>query len=238
MNFLDDQKILCFKQFGFRKKISTSFHAIISLIENIQESIDNKQIAGGVFIDLEKAFDSVDHTLLLNKLSYYGIRGIANRWFKSYLSNRTQYVSINGFNSNHKLMKYGVPGGAVLGPLLFLIFIYDLYYAIKNSITFHFADETCLLNVKQSIKEINKSVNKDLKSLLHWLNPTKTSLKVTKTEIVIFRAKGKVFDMDLKLKMCSKKLYQSHHVKYLGEYLHEYLNWATHHVNQLCVKLI
>ena len=92
----------------FAKKVST-LHAIISLIENIQKGVDDKQIACGVFIDLEKAFDTVDHTLLLNKLSCYDIRGIANRWFRSYLSNRTQYVSINGFNSNHKLMKYGAP---------------------------------------------------------------------------------------------------------------------------------
>ena len=127
--------------------------------------------------------------------------------------------------------------GSFIGPLLFLIFINDLNYAIKNSTTFHFADDTCLLNVKQSIKEINKSVNKDLKSLLHWLNANKISLNVTKTEVVIFRAKGKVFDTDLKLKMCGKKLYPSHHVKYLGVYLDEYLNWATH-VNQLCVKLV
>ena len=134
-------------------------------------------------------------------------------------------------------MKYAVPQGSVLGPLLFLIFINDLNYAIKNSTTFHFADDTCLFNVKQSIKEINKSVNKDLKSLLHWLNANKISLNVTKTEVVIFRAKGKVFDTDLKLKMCGKKLYPSHHVKYLGVYLDEYLNWATH-VNQLCVKLV
>ena len=90
--------------------------------------------------------------------------------------NRTQYVSVNGFNLNHKVMKYGVPQGSDLGPLLFLIFINDLYFAIKNSKTIHFDDDTCLLNVKQSIKEINKSVNKDLKSLLHWLNANKISL--------------------------------------------------------------
>ena len=80
MKFLDDQKILYLKQFGFQKNFSIS-HAIISLIENVQKSVDDKQIATGVFIDLEKAFDTVDHTLLLNKLFYYGIRGIANRWF-------------------------------------------------------------------------------------------------------------------------------------------------------------
>ena len=87
--------------------------------------------------------------------------------------------------------------------------------------------DQCLLSVKQSIKEINKSVKKDLKSLLYWLNANKISLNVTKTEVVIFRAKGKVFDTDLKLKMCGKKLYLSHHVKYLGVYLDECL-WGNH----------
>ena len=82
----------------------------------------------------------------------------------------------------------------------------DLNYAIKNSTTFHFADATCLLNVKQPITEINKPMNKDFKSLLRWLNANKISLNVTKTEVVIFRAKGKVFDIDLKLKMCATKL--------------------------------
>ena len=91
--------------------------------------------------------------------------------------------------------------------------------------------------MKKSIKELNKSVKKDLKSLLHWVNTDKISLNVTKTEIVIFKAKGKVFDTDLKLKMCGKKFYPSHHVKCVGLYLDQYLNWATH-FNQLCVKLV
>ena len=98
----------------------------IYLIENTQKSVDEKYSACGGFIELEKAFDIVDHTLLLNKLSYYGIRGIANRWFKSYLSNRTQYVSTNSFNSNHKSKKYGVPQSSVRGSFLFLTFINDL----------------------------------------------------------------------------------------------------------------
>ena len=90
---------------------------------------------------------------------------------------------------------------------ILLIFMNDLNYAIKNSTTCHFADDICLLNVKQSIKEIKKSVNKDSKSLLHWPNAIKISLNVTKTEAVIFRAKDKVFVTDLKLKMCGKRLY-------------------------------
>ena len=111
-------------------------------------------------------------------------------------------------------MKYGVPQVSVFGLLVFLIFINDLNYPIKNSTTFHFADDNCLLNVKQSMKEINRFVNKDLKSFLHWLNANKISLNVTKTEVNISKDKVKVFDTDLKLKMCGTKLYPSHHVKY------------------------
>ena len=125
MKLLDDPKILSSKQFGFRKNFSTT-HVIISLIGNIQKSTDDKKIACGSFIDPEKAFDTVDYNLLLNKLSHYSIRGIANSCFKSYLSNRTQYVLTNCFNANHKLMKYDFPQGSTLQPLFFLIFINDV----------------------------------------------------------------------------------------------------------------
>ena len=121
--------------------------------------------------------------------------------------------------------------------ILFLIFINDLNYAIKNSIIFYFVHDTCFLNVEQSIKEINKSVNKGIKTLSHRLSASKIFLNnATKTDVVIFRAKTKVFDIDLMLKS-SPKLFPSHHVKYLRVYTDKYLSWSTH-VNQLCVKLI
>ena len=135
----------------------------------------------------------IEHIQTINCLSAFDhFMGLAVKG----LSNRYQYVFTNGFNSNHKLMKYGLPQGSVFGTLLFLIFLNDLNYPIKNSTTVQFSDDTYLLSVKQSIKEINISVNKDLKSLRHWLNANKISLNVTKTEAVIFRAKGQVFDTD------------------------------------------
>ena len=98
-------------------------HALISLTEQIRKALNSNKYVGGVFIDLKKAFDTVDHKILLGKLEHYGIRGVANDWFRSYLSNRRQFVSIKGFNSEENTMEYGVPQGSVLGPLLFLIYI-------------------------------------------------------------------------------------------------------------------
>ena len=103
--------------------------------------------------------------------------------------------------------------------------------------TFHFADDTCLLNIKDSVKQINKVVNKDLNFLVQWLNSKIISLNVAKTEVVIFRRKKKQLDCDLNLKLCGKKLKPSNYVRYLGIYLDEYLNWSPH-INHLSQKLV
>ena len=119
-------------------------HAILNLLEIIQKKLDDGQIICGIFIDLEKAFDTVSHDILFEE-HHYGIRGISYDWFRSYLSDRSQFVSINGFDSDYKTIKYGVPQGSVIGLLLFLIFINNLNTAIKHSETFYFADDTSCL---------------------------------------------------------------------------------------------
>ena len=116
-------------QFGFRQKYSTS-HALINLTDKIREQLDSGNFACGIFFDLQKAFDTVDHDIPMQKISNYDIRGIANNWFSSYLQNRSQYVSINGFNSKLEQIHCGVPQGSILRPLLFLIYINDLNYGI------------------------------------------------------------------------------------------------------------
>ena len=116
MGFLNDQKVLYKKQFGFQKNFSAA-HTVISHIENVKKGIHNKMFVYGVLVDLQKAFDTVDHNILLHKLSYYGIRDIANCWFSSYLSSRKQFVTINEFDSEKLSFQCGVPQGSVLGPL-------------------------------------------------------------------------------------------------------------------------
>ena len=117
--FLNNNNIIYNLQFGFRQQYSTS-HALINITENIRKALDDGNIDCGVFVDLQKTFDTVDHQILLAKLNHYGIPGVSNDWFKSYLSDCNQHLSINGFDSGLTAMNSGIPQGSVLGPLLFL----------------------------------------------------------------------------------------------------------------------
>jgi retron-type reverse transcriptase len=181
--FLENLQCIYSLQFGFRKKHSTN-HALIDITETIRQALDNKKIVCGIFVDLQKPFDTVNHDILIDKLDHYGVRGTANDWFSSYLKNRSQFVSILGFESATKPVNHGVPQGSVLGPLLFLIYINDLHSAVKSSKVYHFADDTNLLNIGSSPKKMQKSINADLKIIYKWLLANKISLNSDKTEII------------------------------------------------------
>ena len=134
------------------------------------------------------------------------------------MSNRKQFVSVNGFNSESLIMKHGVPQGSVLGPLLFLIYINDLHKAIKFSTTYHFADDTNLLNINQNFKKLQKNLNIDLKCLYKWLLANRISLNETKTELVIFLKPGWKQPLT-KIKINGCHIIPTSLVKYLGIYL-------------------
>ena len=129
----------------------------------IRKNLDEENIGCGIFVDLQKTFDTIERHIPLSKLEHYGVRGLANAWFKSYLSNRKQYVSINGYDSYLAGVKAGVPQGLVLGPLLFYIYINDLNHTFSKS-----------------VNRLNEHVNLDFKNLIYWLNANKTSLNVKK----------------------------------------------------------
>ena len=206
------------------------------MTEKIRANIDKGLYSCGVFIDLQKAFDTVDHNILLSKLHHYGIRGLPNQWFRSYLTNRQQFVSISGHSSQKRPVEHGVPQGSVLGPLLFLIYINDLPNAIKNSETNLFADDTCLLSSDSDLEHLETKINTDLADLSTWLKANKISLNATKTEVLLFRSRKKNITYELNLKIDDHNLKLSTHVKYLGVLLDEFLAW-NHQFEHLASKL-
>ena len=169
--YLESCNILYPLQFGFRQKCSTN-HALIQITESIRNSIDNNEFGCGIFIDLKKAFDTVNHSILLSKLNHYGVRGKAHDWFHSYLSNREQFVCINGHNSDSLFITFGVPQGSVLGPLLFLLYINDLPNTSKLLSFRLFADDTNIYFSHKNLNDLELILNQELFFILRDVNHT------------------------------------------------------------------
>ena len=176
---LEVNKILYCYQYGFRKLHSTTL-ALIEFTDAIRRFLDQGQHVISVFIDLRKAFDTVDHDILLYKLSRYGIRGHANNFFKSYLNNRKQFTYINGVKSSLRDFTCGVPQGSVLGPILFLIYVNDLQYSMPNACLRLFADDTALVVNNSNIDTLIVDVKHKLKIVHEWCTCNKLTINDTK----------------------------------------------------------
>ena len=183
--FIDKFQLLNNCQYGFRSQMSTS-HALMDLVEEITSSIDAKKISIGVFIDLKKAFDTVNHTLLIDKLEYYGIRGIAQEWLKSYLKDRKQFVQIDECASTLLNVTCGVPQGSILGPKLFILYINDICNASTSLEFILFADDTNVFYSGVDIQTICECISRELDKLHVWLSVNKLSLNVDKTNFILF----------------------------------------------------
>ena len=168
IKFLEKNNILNENEFGFRSNRSTT-QAILLIADKLQRAIEDKKISCGIFLDLSKAFDTVYHCILLKKLEQYGIRGIANGWFQSYLSNRKQFVTIVSASSEPQLMTCGVPRGSVLGPLLFLLYINDFNNASSVLDLHLFADDSNLFFSHKNLLTLESIVNNELSNIHEWL---------------------------------------------------------------------
>ena len=188
--YLQLQNVLIPQQFGFRKKCSTSM-GVLNVVNTAINAIDKGEYCIGIFLDLSKAFDTIDHTILLSKLQHYGIRGVALNWFENYLQNRQQFVVVNGVKSQLRNVKCGVPQGSVLGPLLFLIYINDLINSSDFFTYSLFADDTCLLAHQKNMLALINSVNEEICKIFNWFCCNKLLLNTGKSQYVVFRSRGK-----------------------------------------------
>ena len=168
---------------GFKK---IELVAISLLIENLTDANDEKKFTTGVFVDLKKAFDTIDHNILLKKLDHYGIRGIANSWIRSYLSERNQFVSLDDFNSSLMDITFGVPQGSILGPQLFIIYINDICNVSDVLKLVLFADDTNIFCSGKNLTTLCETVSRELDKLNVWFRVNKLSLNISKTNFIIF----------------------------------------------------
>lgn len=186
----------------------------------------------GIFVDLSKAFDTVDHLILLRKLELYGITGVNNSWFKNYLTNRKQFIQINNNKKTDLLhIKCGVPQGSILGPLLFILYVNDLKNASKLLDPIMFADDTNLFLSHKNIKVLFNTMNTELNKIKNWFISNKLSLNAKKTNYTLFHSLTKRDDLPLalpKLSIGDSEIKKVTSIKFLGVLLDENLTWKDH----------
>ncbi len=237
--FLNNNEVICKNQYGFRLGRST-VDAAAELIKNITEGLDRSQSTAGIFCDLSKAFDCVNHSLLIEKLSFYGISGIALNWFRSYLTSRKQRVVINQnhskFVSNWNEIKNGVPQGSILGPLLFILFINDLPLNINHADVFLYADDTSILLRCTNNTELRKALGRILPEIKQWFDINGLKLNGKKTEIIKFQTQQNKNIFDSTINFDDSIIHISDTVKFLGITIDKGVTWKPL-IENLCKRL-
>ena len=232
-SYLSKHKIFNSSQYGFQRNKSTSM-AILDLLEKISKSLLEKSRSCCVFLDLAKAFDTVSHEILLAKLEHYGVRGISNEWFRSYLFNRKQSVAISNTLSNPLTINCGVPQGSILGPLLFILYINDILSASDKFDFVQFADDTCLFLKDKSKVTLTDTTNLELSKISDWLVSNELSLNVTKSNFLYFSHNKTEEPPPLKLQGINIECKDV--VKYLGILIDDKLNWS-HQIKAVKLKV-
>ena len=223
--YMNNNNLLCSEQFGFRSGHSTEL-AALKIVDLLVKHMDNYKIPLNIYIDLSKAFDTLDHDILLSKLNYYGIKGLENKLFRSYLSDRYQYVDFKGSYSESLKMSTGVPQGSILGPLLFIIYINDLPLVSDTFKIMMYADDTTLYcNLNNESSEI--TINAELRKVHNWLTSNKLSLNARKTKFMVFHTDQRKVEYP-KLTMNNIDIERVSYFNFLGLIVSSNLKWHNH----------
>ena len=205
----------------------------MQLFDKINNAVEKNETTIGVYLDLSKAFDTIDHDILLHKLDYYGFRGIVLDWFRDYLSNRTQYVSYNDNKSDLKTILCGVPQGSILGPLLFILYINDITNTSTLLDFLWFADDTTILYSSSDIVSKLPVINRELSEVSNWFKANKLSVNATKTNYMIMGTQHMTSMEDQRVSNVDiiwdkTKLKRVDKTKFLGVTIDENLSWKNH----------
>ena len=224
-SFLNKYDLINCQQFGFRRGRSTS-DAMLNFTDAIYDTFNESKFCISVLLDFSKAFDTVNHEILLRKLYLLGIRSTSLQWFKSYLHDRKQYVCINSSCSPTLSINTGVPQGSILGPLLFILYINDMCKSSSELSFVHFADDTTVFRRGCDLDELYTVVNRELTCVDTWLRANKLSLNINKTTYMIFSNKSKVSDRKIFIRNIDVSRVTS--AKFLGIFIDESLNFKDH----------
>jgi hypothetical protein len=235
MSYLDHHNILYKRQYGFRKNHST-YMAVIDLVNKITDAVNNDNFTAGVFLDLSKAFDTIDHSILLDKLYHYGFRGLSYQWFEDYLTNRKQFVYYNGVSSEKKNIICGVPQGSILGPLLFILYVNDIHLVANSIDVISFADDTNLFYSHDQFDVIENVLNNELSNVNQWFQVNKLSVNVQKTNYMLLgTVKNTKSEYHLQLYLDSginserkTALEKVSSTKFLGLQIDQNITWKEH----------
>src|SRR6218665_1008065 len=226
--YLNDYSLLSSTQYtcSFQRGLST-YMALLDLQSNISEAMNNNMFSIGVFFDISKVFDTVNHDILLSKLDNFGIRGVVKSWFTDYLNNITQFVLVKGVTSITSRITCGVPQGSILGPLLFLIYLNDLTL-ISSCLKFiHFADDTNVFLSHRYVTKLFEIMNYELLKVADWFNVNKLVLNSGKTNYILFHSVRKKASSNAIL-INNKPLKQLESAKFLGVIIGSHLSWKDH----------
>ena len=228
--YLEENNLLSHCQFGFRRKSSTE-HAVTYFSDFIKNSMDKGKLTGAVFVDLRKAFDTIDHATLIAKLQIYGVRGKELTWFQSYLFNRQQFVSFQSTRSERQSIRCGVPQGSILGPLLFTIVINDITEQVKKCRILLYADDTVIFTSDKDSKKIEEMLNTEFNNVTRWFtnNNLVLNLKKAKTEFVLFGTHQQLANSEkVSISLNGKMINESELYEYLGVTMDKNLTMKVH----------